>query len=65
MTISGDIFIDWEVDVTYEEMFEEVERRLELLHEKFENERDSAINASKRRGPLPKDSLRRVEEIEY
>jgi hypothetical protein len=24
MTISGDIFIDWEVDVTYEEMFEEL-----------------------------------------
>jgi hypothetical protein len=46
-------------------MFEEVERRLELLQEKFESERDSAINASKRRGPLPKDSLRRVEEIEY
>jgi len=51
--------------VEYEEMFEEVERRLELLQEKFESERDSAINASKRRGPLPKDSLRRVEEIEY
>ena len=51
--------------VEYEEMFEEVERRLELLHEKFENERDSAINASKRRGPSPVDSLRRVDEIEY
>jgi hypothetical protein len=24
MNISGDIFIDWEVDVTYEEMFEEL-----------------------------------------
>jgi hypothetical protein len=24
MSISGDIFIDWEVDVTYEEMFEEL-----------------------------------------
>jgi len=51
--------------VEYEEMFEEVERRLELLHEKYESERDSAINASKRRGPLPKDSIRRVDEIEY
>lgn len=51
--------------VEYEEMFEEVERRLELLHEKFESERDSAINASKRRGPLPVDSIKRVDEIEY
>ena len=51
--------------VEYEEMFEEVERRLEVLHEQYENERDSAINASKRRDPLPKDSLRRVDEIEY
>lgn len=24
MSISGDILIDWEVDVTYEEMFEEL-----------------------------------------
>ncbi len=24
MTISGDIFIDWEVDVTYEELYEEL-----------------------------------------
>ena len=24
MDISGDIFIDWEVDVSYEEMFEEL-----------------------------------------
>ena len=24
MSISGEIFIDWEVDVTYEEMFEEL-----------------------------------------
>jgi len=24
MDISGDIFIEWEVDVTYEEMFEEL-----------------------------------------
>jgi len=24
MSISGDIFIEWEVDVTYEEMFEEL-----------------------------------------
>ncbi len=24
MSRSGDIFIDWEVDVTYEEMFEEL-----------------------------------------
>ena len=51
--------------VEYEEMFEEVERRLELLHQKYENERDSAINASKRRGPLPVDSLRQVDEVEY
>ncbi len=51
--------------VEYEEMFEEVERRLEILHEKFETERDSAINASKRREPMPLDSIKRVEEIEY
>jgi hypothetical protein len=51
--------------VEYEEMFEEVERRLELLHEKYESERDSAINASKRREPLPLDSIKRVDEIEY
>ena len=51
--------------VEYEEMFEEVERRLEALHEKFQNERDSAINASKRRGPLPADSLRKVDDYEY
>jgi len=51
--------------VEYEEMFEEVERRLETLHEQYQNERDSAINASKRRGPLPVDSLRFIEEIEY
>ena len=24
MDISGDIFIEWEVDVTYEEMFEQL-----------------------------------------
>jgi len=24
MDISGDIFIDWKVDLTYEEMFEEL-----------------------------------------
>jgi hypothetical protein len=51
--------------VEYEEMFEEVERRLEILHEKYENERDSAINASKRREALPFDSIKRVDEIEY
>lgn len=51
--------------VEYEEMFEEVERRLELLHEKYENERDSAINASKRVGPKSIDSVRRVKEIKY
>ena len=51
--------------VEYEEMFEEVERRLEILSEKYENERDSAINASKRRDRLPLDSIKRVEEIEY
>ena len=51
--------------VEYEEMFEEVERRLEALHEKFQNERDSAINASKRRGPLPVDSIREVDDYEY
>jgi hypothetical protein len=31
MDISGDIFIDWEVDVTYEEIFEE------LIYEYIEN----------------------------
>ena len=31
MTISGDIFIDWEVDVTYEELYEE------LIYEYIEN----------------------------
>ena len=31
MDISGDIFIDWEVDVTYKEMFEE------LIYEYIEN----------------------------
>ena len=51
--------------VEYEEMFEEVERRLELLHEKYENKRDSAINASKRQGPKPVDSLRKIDEVEY
>lgn len=51
--------------VEYEEMFEEVERRLEILHQKYENERDSAINASKRKESLPSDSLKRVDEIEY
>lgn len=51
--------------VEYEEMFEEVERRLEVLHQKYETERDSAINASKRKERLPLDSLKRVEEIEY
>ena len=51
--------------VEYEEMFEEVERRLEILHQKYETERDSAINASKRKERLPLDSLKRVEEIEY
>lgn len=51
--------------VEYEEMFEVVEKRLETLHEKYENERDSAISASKKRPPKPIDSLRRVEEIEH
>jgi hypothetical protein len=46
-------------------MFEEVERRLELLHEKYESERDSAINASQRKDRLPLDSIKRVDEIEY
>jgi len=50
--------------VEYEEMFEEVERRLERLHEEYESERDSAISASKKRGPLPVDSLRVAKEIE-
>ena len=40
----------------YEEMFEEVERRLEELHLKFESERDSAIRAQERR-ILGKDEL--------
>ena len=51
--------------VEYEEMFEEIERRLEVLHEKFKAEQDSAINASKRRDRMPADSLKRIEEIEY
>lgn len=51
--------------VEYEEMFEEVERRLEILHQKYESERDSAINASQRKDRLPLDSIKRVEEIEY
>ena len=51
--------------VEYEEMFEEVERRLEELHNQYESERDSAINASQRRKAQPIDSIRRVEEIEY
>ena len=51
--------------VEYEEMFEEVERRLELLHEEYESERDSAINASQRKERLPLDSIKRVDEIEY
>jgi protein-tyrosine-phosphatase len=51
--------------IEYEEMFEEVERRLELLHEEYESERDSAINASQRKERLPLDSIKRVDEIEY
>lgn len=51
--------------VEYEEMFEEIELRLEMLHKQHQNERDSAIEARKRRGPLPVDSLKVVEEIEY
>ena len=49
--------------VEYEEMFEEVERRLEELHLQYRSNRDSMINAAQRRGPLPKDSLKRVPEI--
>jgi hypothetical protein len=31
MSLSGDIFIDWEVDVTYEELYDE------LIYEYIEN----------------------------
>lgn len=46
----------------YEEMFEEVERRLEELHLKFESERDSAIRAQERK-ILGKDELEADPEI--
>ncbi len=49
--------------VEYEEMFEEVERRLEELHLQYRSNRDSLINAAQRRGPLPKDSLKQLPEI--
>jgi len=51
--------------VEYEEMFEEVERRLGILYDQFESERDSAIRASQNRGRLSKDSIQPAEEIEY
>lgn len=49
--------------VEYEEMLEEVERRLEELHLQYRSNRDSLINAAQRRGPLPKDSLKQLPEI--
>ncbi len=51
--------------VEYEEMFEEVERRLEILHNQYETERDSAINASRRRNRISGDSINSADEIEY
>jgi len=58
----SNIYYTSQVD-EYEEMFEEVEKRLEKLHLQYKSERDSAINASKRRGPLPKDSIKVIPEI--
>jgi hypothetical protein len=49
--------------VEYEEMFEEVERRLEELHLQYRSSRDSIIKANMERGPLPKDSLKILPEI--
>lgn len=51
--------------VEYEEMFEEVERRLEILHEQYESVRDSAIRASQNRGRVSKDSTQPAEDLEY
>jgi len=58
----SNIYYTSQVD-EYEEMFEEVEKRLEKLHLQYKSERDSAINASKRRGLLPKDSIKVIPEI--
>lgn len=58
----SNIYYTSQVD-EYEEMFEEVERRLEELHLKYQSQRDSIINASKRRGPLPADSIKVMPEI--
>ena len=46
--------------VEYEEMLEEVQERINVLYEANQTTRDSLINAAKRRGPKPKDSLRAV-----
>lgn len=60
----SNIYYTSQVD-EYEEMFEEVERRLEELHLKYRSERDSAISASKERGPLSKDSIKVIPEIKH
>lgn len=60
----SNIYYTSQVD-EYEEMFEEVERRLEELHLQYESERDSAINASKSRGPLSKDSIKLLQDVEH
>lgn len=49
--------------VEYEEMFEEVERRLEELHLQYRSDRDSIIKAAQKRGPQPKDSVKVLPEI--
>ena len=57
----SNIYYTSQVD-EYEEMFEEVERRLEELHLKYESERDSIIKA-KERQILQKDNVETDPEI--